>query len=93
MGFRFRTSLSLGRGVRINISKRGFSSVSVGRPGATLNIGRRGVRETVGLPGTGLSYTTVSKGNLLAAIIALALVMISAIIKLISNVLSLLRKL
>jgi hypothetical protein len=32
-------------------------SVSVGGPGATLNFGSKGVRGTVGLPGTGLSYS------------------------------------
>ncbi len=63
MGFRYRRSINLGSGVRLNVSKRGLSSVSVGRPGSTLNLGRRGVRATVGLPGTGLSYTTGGKGG------------------------------
>ena len=57
MGFRFRRSVRLFPGVRVNFSGRG-ASVSVGRKGATLNIGRRGTRATVGLPGTGLSYST-----------------------------------
>jgi hypothetical protein len=56
MGFRFRKSIRLFPGVRLNISKGGFST-SVGRPGATVNIGKRGVRGTVGLPGSGLSYS------------------------------------
>ena len=56
MGFRFRKSISIIPGVRLNISKSGFST-SVGRPGATVNIGKRGVRGTVGLPGSGLSYS------------------------------------
>lgn len=56
MGFRFRKSIKLMPGVRLNISKGGFST-SIGRPGATVNIGKRGVRGTVGLPGTGLSYS------------------------------------
>ena len=56
MGFRFRKSIRLLPGVRLNISKSGFST-SVGRPGATINIGKRGVRGTVGLPGSGLSYS------------------------------------
>jgi hypothetical protein len=58
MGWRFRRSLRILPGVRVNISKRGLSSVSVGRRGLTLNMGRRGVKETIGLPGTGISYTT-----------------------------------
>lgn len=56
MGFRFRKTIRLLPGVRLNISKGGFST-SVGRPGATINIGKRGVRGTVGLPGSGLSYS------------------------------------
>lgn len=56
MGFRFRKSITLIPGVRLNISKSGFST-SIGRPGATVNIGKRGIRGTVGLPGSGLSYS------------------------------------
>jgi hypothetical protein len=58
MGWRFRRGVRVLPGVRLNISKRGLSSVSIGRRGLTLNVSRRGMRETVGLPGTGLSYTT-----------------------------------
>jgi len=56
MGFRFRKSIKLMPGVRVNISKSG-PSVSIGGRGATVNIGRKGTRTTVGLPGTGLSYS------------------------------------
>lgn len=56
MGFRFRKTIRLLPGVRLNISKSGLST-SVGRPGATINVGKRGVRGTVGLPGSGLSYS------------------------------------
>ncbi len=69
MGFRFRKSIRLFPGVRINLSKGGVSA-SVGRPGATINIGRKGVRGTVGLPGSGLSYSemlTDGKGEHTAA--------------------------
>lgn len=55
MPFRFRRSVRLFPGVRLNLSKSGMS-VSVGGPGATLNLSRRGHSVTVGLPGTGLSY-------------------------------------
>jgi hypothetical protein len=58
MGFRFRRSLKLMPGVRLNISRSGFST-SLGGKGATLNIGKRGTRGTVGLPGSGLSYSTL----------------------------------
>lgn len=57
MGYlRFRKSIKLAPGVRINLSKSG-PSVSVGRRGASVNIGRRGTRVTAGIPGTGISYT------------------------------------
>ena len=57
MGFRYRSSIRLARGIRINFSKSG-ASLSVGRPGATVNFSKRGTRATVGLPGTGLSWST-----------------------------------
>lgn len=56
MGFRFRKSVRLMPGVRLNFSNRGVST-SLGGSGATVNIGKRGVRATAGLPGTGLSYS------------------------------------
>ena len=63
MGFRFRKSIKLFPGVRLNLSKSGVST-SIGRPGATINIGQRGTRATVGIPGTGLSYSEkVSAGD------------------------------
>ena len=56
MGLRFRKTISVLPGVRLNISKSGVSA-SVGPKGLTLNLGRKGARGTVGLPGTGLSYS------------------------------------
>lgn len=56
MGWRFRRSIRIVPGVRINLGKRGLSSVSVGGKGATFNAGRRGSMTTFSLPGTGLSY-------------------------------------
>jgi hypothetical protein len=61
MGFRFRRSIRLLPGVRLNLSK-GTPSISVGPRGFTTNIGKRGVRNTIGLPGSGLSYTTPTTG-------------------------------
>ena len=58
MGFRYRKSLRLARGMRLNLTGRGLSSFSAGRPGSTLNFGRNGVRGTVGIPGSGLSYSS-----------------------------------
>ena len=56
MGWRFRKSFSLAPGVRLNLGRRGIMSMSVGRRGATINVGNRGVKGTVSIPGTGLSY-------------------------------------
>ena len=59
MGFRFRKRLRFGP-FALNLSKQGLSSLSIGRPGATVNIqlARDGqTRTTVGLPGKGLSYS------------------------------------
>jgi len=58
MPFRFRRSIRILPGLRLNLGKRG-ASVSVGVRGAHLTVGHGQVRETVGLPGTGLSYTHV----------------------------------
>lgn len=57
MGFDFRKRLKIAPGVKLNISKKGISSVSVGRTGASVSLGKKGVRSTVGIPGSGLSYS------------------------------------
>jgi len=78
MPFRFRRSLRLAPGLRINLAKKG-ASISVGGRGFTRNFSRRGVRTTVGLPGTGLSYSTPRRtggswlGGLIVAVVLLAL--------------------
>lgn len=60
MGFNFRKSLKIAPGVRLNITKKGVSSVSLGGKGARVNLGKKGTRTTVGMPGTGLSYSSFS---------------------------------
>ena len=56
--FRFRRSIRLLPGLRLNIGKRS-ASLSMGVRGAHVTLGKTGVRTTVGIPGTGLSYTEV----------------------------------
>jgi len=56
MSFRFRKSLRIVPRVHLNLSKGG-PSLSFGPRGATTSISRRGVRQTVSLPGTGLSHS------------------------------------
>ncbi|MBZ9798759.1 DUF4236 domain-containing protein [Mesorhizobium sp. ES1-4] len=78
MGFRYRKSLRLIPGVRLNVTGKGLSSASFGRPGSTLNMGRGGIQSTVGLPGSGMSYSSKRSGKsalflglLIAALLAL----------------------
>jgi hypothetical protein len=56
MGLRFYRRVRLFPGVRINLSRSGIST-SIGVRGAHVTVGHGKVRETVGLPGTGISYT------------------------------------
>lgn len=60
MGFRFRRSIKLFPGLRLNFGKRGISA-SIGVRGAHITYGPSGTRTTVGLPGSGLSYTHLDK--------------------------------
>ncbi|MBA0038808.1 DUF4236 domain-containing protein [Pantoea sp. BIGb0393] len=57
MGFRFRKSISIIPGVRMNLSTSG-ASLSVGPRGASVSFGKCGTFANLGLPGTGLSYRT-----------------------------------
>lgn len=54
MGFRFRRSVSLFPGIRLNIGKTGIG-VSAGIKGARVGVGSRGAYTSVGVPGTGVS--------------------------------------
>lgn len=56
MGLNFRKSLSIGKLFRINFSKKGLG-VSAGVKGARISVNREGVRESVFLPGSGLSWS------------------------------------
>jgi hypothetical protein len=61
MGFRYRKSIRILPGVRLNLGNRGLASISIGKRGFTINISKRGIQTTVGVPGTGVSYTTKRK--------------------------------
>ncbi len=56
---RFRRTARIAPGIRLNLSKRGVST-SFGPRGFHYTVGHNRRRTTVGLPGTGLSYTTYS---------------------------------
>ena len=63
MGFRFRKSVNLGGGFRINLSKSGigYSFGTKGMRWTKLCNGRN--RSTYSIPGTGLAYISESSGN------------------------------
>ncbi len=62
MGFRFRKSLGLLPGVKLNISKSG-GSISLGGKGFSYNLGPKGNKATVGLPGSGMSYSSYASNK------------------------------
>ena len=63
MGLRYRKSLKLGSGVKLNINK-GSVSLSAGKRGARVTVNSKGqTTKSVGLPGTGLSYRSTSVGG------------------------------
>jgi len=79
--FRFRKTISVLPGVKVNLSKTGVST-SVGGKGATLNIGHGKKNVTLGIPGTGLSYRTQASSQLvIAAVVVVILVGIAYLIQ------------
>jgi len=57
--FRFYRRVHIFPGLSLNLSKSG-PSLTVGVRGAHVMLGHRGVTRTVGLPGTGIYYTSRS---------------------------------
>lgn len=57
--FRFYRRVSIFPGLSVNVSKSG-PSLTVGMRGAHMTFGRTGIRRTVGIPGTGIYYTSHS---------------------------------
>jgi Protein of unknown function (DUF4236) len=57
MGFRFYRRLRIAPGLSVNFSRSG-PSLSVGVRDAHVTVGRRGVTKTIGLPGTGMFFTS-----------------------------------
>lgn len=63
MGLRFRKSIKVAPGVRVNVGKKSVG-VSVGTKGARASINSSGRRTTsVGIPGTGISYVNTYGGG------------------------------
>lgn len=63
MGLRFRKSIKLGKGVRLNLNKKS-AGLSFGTKGARYSVNSDGRRTTsIGIPGTGLYWTNSTKGK------------------------------
>ena len=60
MGWRFRRTLRVAPGISLNLSKSGVST-SMGVRGAHVTMGHGQTRTTVGVPGSGVSYTSVKQ--------------------------------
>ena len=63
MGFRFRKSIKIAPGVRVNLNKKS-TSVTFGGKGFHHTVSSTGRKTTTaGIPGTGISYTTTEGGH------------------------------
>ncbi len=62
MALRFRKTIKIAPGIKLNVSKGGVSA-SLGPRGAKVNIGKNGTRVTGGIPGTGLSSSRLYKSS------------------------------
>lgn len=80
-GLRFRKTITILPGVKINLSKTGVST-SVGGHGATVNVGTRSRTVTLGIPGTGLSYRVpLSVGAVMLLVVIAAVIGLAWLIK------------
>jgi hypothetical protein len=73
MGWRFYRRIKILPGITLNFSKSG-PSISIGRRGAHFTFGSRETRETLGIPGTGVSYTTTDHFRLWSSLALLIVV-------------------
>ena len=62
MAVRFRKSVKICKGVKVNFSKSG-ASLSLGGRGHGMTFGGSGTHAHIGIPGTGLSYNTRTGGH------------------------------
>ena len=63
MGLRFRKSFKVAPGVKVNLNKKS-AGITLGTKGAHFTVNTSGKRTaSVGIPGTGLSYSTSSGGK------------------------------
>jgi L,D-peptidoglycan transpeptidase YkuD (ErfK/YbiS/YcfS/YnhG family) len=63
MGFRFRKTFKVAPGIKLNLSKSGVST-SIGGRGLTANLRGGRAKTTVGVPGTGLSFSSITRSSI-----------------------------
>lgn len=63
MGFRFRKSVKLGKGVKLNLGKKSAGVSFGGKHGGISINSKSGARGRVSIPGTGVSYSTKLSGG------------------------------
>lgn len=62
MGWRFQKRVRVIPGITLNFSRKGVST-SIGGRGARVTLGHGKTRSTVGIPGTGISHTTITSNK------------------------------
>jgi hypothetical protein len=76
MPLRFQRRVRIAPGLSLNLNKRSISA-TVGHSGAHLTVGPKGTRSTIGIPGSGLSYTSYQRWQpgtaVIVAIVVIAL--------------------
>ncbi len=98
MGWRFRKSVKILPGVRLNFGKGGFTSTTLGGKWLKTNLSSRGTKHTVSVPGTGVSYQTDASrrapddpasngGNLILILLGVVLALVLLVIILVGAVL------
>lgn len=80
MSLRFQKRKKIAPGTSVNLSKSS-ASIGTGIRGARLSLGRRGIRGSVGIPGSGISLTSLGIGRMggLGAIVAVFVLLTVAI--------------
>jgi hypothetical protein len=83
MALRYQRRIRIAPGLSLNLNKRSIST-SIGRRGAHFTVGSGGQRGTIGIPGTGLVYTTYRRTQSRIVLIVLigALVVLGVIFRL-----------
>ena len=75
MPLRYQRRIRIAPGVSLNLNKRSIST-TIGRRGAHFTIRPKGTRTTVGLPGTGLSFTSYQRARAGTGVVALIVVIV-----------------